>query len=83
MISCDKHDYIEIACTYRLLIELTFKDNRVLVGTANDTKLNTNREECLEILLECGNLVLLVLDRLKSMRALKTNPHFDQVSFSN
>lgn len=83
MISCDKHDYIEIACTYRMQLELTFKDNRLLTGVASDTKLNADREECLELMLTSGEPVLVVLDLLKRIRALSDNPYFDVILLSN
>ncbi|MEH6649842.1 MAG: Rho-binding antiterminator [Motiliproteus sp.] len=81
MISCDKHDYIEIACTYRLRLELRFIDGSRISGIAQDTRLNSDRAECLQFLLKSGESELVVLDQLMSMRALRENPHFDVVGF--
>jgi len=85
MISCDLHDYIEIACMYRLPIELQLKDGTTQQGTAMDIAKNTNSEECL--LLSSNQTVssaessLVVLDQIKTMRARVSNPHFDVINF--
>ncbi len=79
MISCEKHDYIEIACTYRLRVELIFKHGGRLSGIAQDTTLNPDREECLELLNDSGEPVLVVLDQLSRMRALIDNPYLGEI----
>jgi len=81
MISCDIHDYIEIACTFGYAITLTMKSGKVIKGKALDTQLDTNRKECILIKndqKEC----LVVLDELASMKASTENPHFNLVSFN-
>ncbi len=85
MISCDLHDYIEIACMYRLPIELQLKDGTTQQGTAMDIAKNTSGEECLLLADNHGNSStksrLVVLDQIKTMRALVSTPHFDVVNF--
>lgn len=85
MISCDLHDYIEIACMYRLPIELQLKDGETQQGTAMDIAKNTNGEECLLLTNNQNNNLTesrpVALDQIKIMRALVSNPHFDVVSF--
>ena len=85
MISCDLHDYIEIACMYRLPIELQLKDGETQQGTAMDIAKNANGEECLLLTdNQDGSSTessLVVLDQIKTMRALVSNPHFDVVNF--
>jgi Rho-binding antiterminator len=44
MISCEKHDYVEIACMYNYLIKLTLNSGDELRGVALDVKRNQNRE---------------------------------------
>jgi len=85
MISCDLHDYIEIACMYRLPVELELKDGVIQQGTAMDIAKNTSGEECLLLADNHDNSSieskLVVLDQIKVMRALVSNPHFDAVNF--
>ncbi len=80
MISCDRHDYIEIACMYHFLVELTLKDGKCVTGVAQTVALDEKRKECIK-LTDKGESAMIVLTELASMRALKTNPHFDVVTF--
>lgn len=81
MISCDRHDYIEIACMYRLEVELVLKDGSQMVATPVDTLFNAQKEECISLTFADKSSKELVLDQLVSMRALTANPHFDCVVF--
>lgn len=80
MISCDNYDYIEIACLYKLQVELTLKGNKLVEGIAKDTARDEAREECLLLGQHQGD-VLVVLSTIKQMRAINANPHFDIVTF--
>ena len=89
MISCNHYDYIEIACLYRLAVELRLESGQLQQGIAMDTGRNSNGEECLllEDRQENGNgenshTHYVVLDQIKTMRALASNPHFDVINFS-
>lgn len=80
MISCQLHDYIEIACMYRFKVRLTLHSGVSLEGVALGTTYNRERQECL--LLDTGfGKQFVALDQLKSMQALAENPHFDIVNF--
>ena len=80
MISCAQHDYVEIACMYKLPVILTLKSGEELEGVAMDTQRNQQREECLK--LKTGNDdQLVVLDQIRRMVAVESNPHFDKVDF--
>jgi Rho-binding antiterminator len=81
MISCDRHDYIEIACLYHLPVKLVFKHAESITGIAQDTVYNDEKEECMSLLLDSGETRILRLCELKTMQAMQKNPHFDQVSF--
>lgn len=80
MISCELHDYIEIACTFRYPIILTLKSGSVIQGVAHETAFNTGRDECIKVELK-GAETLVVLDDLSSMEACVDNPHFRTVTF--
>lgn len=80
MLSCDIHDYVEIACTYQFAVTLTLESGEIIKGKAIDTCLNTQRQECLKLLAATGE-VLVELLTVISMQAKEKNPHFDIVSF--
>ena len=80
MISCDKHDYIEVACLYRLAVELTLSSGEKYSGQAKDIQLDENRNECILLSLENGGDKTIPLSDIKQLRALTKNPHFDLVT---
>lgn len=81
MITCDQHDYIEIACTFRYPIKVTMKSGDVIECVALDTQRNENKDECIKVNIE-GVESLIVLDGISTMKACVDNPHFDLVSFT-
>lgn len=81
MISCEQHDYVEIACMYNYVIRITLKSGKRIEGVALDVKRNESRQECLKIKvnnIEC----LFELDSVSTMEAVADNPHFKVVSFN-
>jgi Rho-binding antiterminator len=81
MISCEQHDYVEIACMYNYLIKLTLNSGDELEGVALDVKRNENREECINI--KVNNIEsLVVLDSVSKMEVLVESPHFKVVTFN-
>jgi len=82
MISCHQHDYVEIACLYHLALQLKLKDGSTKNGVAQTTQYNADKQECLVIDVE-HHLVEIILDEVLSMKAFKSNPHFDLITFNN
>lgn len=80
MISCDQHDYIEIACTYKYPIRLTDKSGNSIECVAIDTVINDDRAECIKVNYN-GSTRLVVLDELSELSVLVENPHFSKVRF--
>ena len=81
MMSCEQHDYLEIACLYHYEIRLTLTTGKHITGIALDTCRNENKEECLK--LNTGQQIhLLPLPDLVSMTATRPNPHFQHIDFS-
>ena len=78
-IACHLHDYIEIACLYRLEVELTLSDGQRLQGRALTTR-TQNREEFLLLQTTEGESSV-ALGRLKRMTALQPNTHFSAIDF--
>ncbi|GAA0681261.1 Rho-binding antiterminator [Marinobacterium maritimum] len=81
MMSCDQHDYIEIACTFRYPVRLTLKSGAIIEGKALDTQRNEARQECLKLRV-AGVENLVVLEEIRRMEACTENPHFQVVSFA-
>lgn len=79
MISCDQHDYVEIACMYRYKVKLTLKSGEEITGIALDTRPNVQQRECIAI---NNTDTLISLDSLATMAALVENPHFKLVTFT-
>ncbi|OXS15605.1 transcriptional regulator [Zobellella denitrificans] len=80
MMSCDQHDYLEIACLYRYRVRLTLASGNQLTGIALDTRRDGDRQECL-LLGTDGAEQLVRLAELTRMEALTDNPHFRAVDF--
>ena len=80
MLSCAEHDYIEIVCMYSFPVRLTLKSLEVVEGTALDTQLNEQCQECIK-LDAGGDTVLVLLNSISSMEVCVENPHFNSVSF--
>ena len=80
MISCSQYDYIEIVCMFNYPIELTLKSGCVTAGTALDTAKNTQHQECIKVLVEQSEQ-LVVLDDISQLKVLVENPHFSRISF--
>ncbi|MDT8364583.1 MAG: Rho-binding antiterminator [Nitrosomonas sp.] len=80
LISCELHDYIEVACMYRYLVRLTLKDMSIMEGKARDITTSQDKKEFL--LLETGtDSQQIELTTLRKMEVLSPNPKFQEVSF--
>ena len=75
MISCHQHDYIEVACLYRLHLRVTLADGGSVEGVARDTGSRQGREW---LQLETGDgLRELDLAGVRRLEAVEDNPHFN------
>ena len=81
MITCDQHDYIEIVCTFRYPIKLTMKSGAEIECIAFDTKLNENRAECINVIVN-GVESLIVLEDISVLDVCVDNPHLRRLSFN-
>jgi len=78
--NCEQHDYLEIACTFKLEISLLLNNKDIFTGIATDIRYNQHKEHC--ILLKNGQKdVFIILTDIKSMKAITINPHFTQIHF--
>jgi Rho-binding antiterminator len=81
MISCEKYDYIEIVCMHRYPVEITLNTGANLTGTAVDTARNEARQECIKILTDDLE-TLIVLDDISLLKICIENPHFESVEIN-
>jgi len=80
MMSCDQHDYVEIACMYHYSIKLTLKSGAEIEGHALDTQRNEQQQECIKMQFE-NSTSLVLLDSIIQMEAQIDNPHFHVIRF--
>ncbi|MFT5757436.1 MAG: Rho-binding antiterminator [Alteromonadaceae bacterium] len=84
ILDCNLHDYIEIACMYKIEILLTIKGDSKLIGTPITTTIIKNSGEFLVFKAKhTDESILIDLLSLKSMQAISSNPHFDNISLSH
>ena len=79
-ISCELHDYLEIACMYGYRVKLTIKNHQTIEGKAIDTATTAEKREYLVI--DNGQKKHEVeLNQLVKMEVLTPNAKFKKVSF--
>jgi Rho-binding antiterminator len=79
-ISCDLHDYLEIACMYGYRVKLTLKDHQILEGKAVDTL--ATAEKCEYLVINDGSEQRRIeLNQLAKMQVLTPNANFKEIFF--
>ncbi len=81
MITCDQHDYVEIACLFRYSVRLTLKSGHEVEGVAIDVRLDDQRDECIALRNEAG-VRLVALRDAASLEVTTENPRFRAVRFA-
>ena len=79
-ISCQLHDYIEIACLYQLKVSIALNKGIISQGSAITTETTPERQELLILKTNAG-IQKINLSDIKSMTAMTENPHFIRVDF--
>ncbi len=77
-ISCDCHDYIEIACLYGYQVRLKLKNGQQLEGKAMDI-IRVDKREYLVI--QSDNQCSIDLTQLLKLQVLTAHAKFSEVSF--
>lgn len=77
-ISCDLHDYLEIACMYHYQVRLWLKDGKTLAGKAIDT---VTQDKLEYLLIENGETQQIELNQLKKLEVLTAAAKFKEVVF--
>ncbi len=79
-LSCELHDYLEIACLYGYRVRLTLKNHQSIEGKALDTLSTAEKREYLVIDTGHGQQRI-ELNQLAKMQALTPNAKFKDVTF--
>lgn len=77
-ISCNLHDYIEIACLYGYQVKLTLKNRQSIEGKAVDIITADKREY---LLIDNGEQQRVELAQLVKMQVLTAKAKFSEVFF--
>jgi Rho-binding antiterminator len=80
MISCQLHDYIEIACLYRYRVSLQLKNGSHVEGVAETTRTTSDKKEYLSLSTH-DKTIDADFDEIRALVALTPNPHFNVVEF--
>lgn len=78
-ISCELHDFVEVACMYGYQLKLILKNNQVIEGKAIDIVNSADKRECLVI--DTGEKQLIELALLSKMQVITPNARFSEVIF--
>jgi Rho-binding antiterminator len=79
VISCELHDFVEVACMYKYQLRLTLKNGEVIEGKAVDI-LSVNQQERL-VVDDSGEKKQVDLMVLAKMQVLTPNAKFSEVVF--
>ncbi|MDE2389022.1 MAG: Rho-binding antiterminator [Betaproteobacteria bacterium] len=78
-ISCDLHDFVEVACMYGYQLRLILKNNQIIEGKAIDIVNSPEQQECLVI--DSNSRQKIELTRLAKMEVLTPNAKFSEIIF--
>jgi Rho-binding antiterminator len=78
-ISCELHDFVEVACMYRYQLKLSLKNNQIIEGKAIDIVNSSEGRECLVI--DDDSRQQVELTQLTKMEVLTPNAKFHEVVF--
>lgn len=77
-ISCNLHDYLEIACMYHYQVKIELKDNQLLEGKAMDIVIADGREY---LILENDQKHHIELINLLKLKPITANAMFGEIHF--
>ena len=78
-ISCDLHDFVEVACMYGYRLRLILKNDQIIEGKAIDIVNSPEKNEYLVIDSDTRQQIELI--RLAKMEVLTPNAKFSEVIF--
>ncbi|MDP2571237.1 Rho-binding antiterminator [Vibrio penaeicida] len=88
MISCDKYDFIELACLFKLKVSLAMLSGEQIEGVAHNTKIGADRVEYLILthwVVDETDVkeTAVRLDDIHTMSAKTANPHFTTIHIND
>ncbi|MBD1556494.1 hypothetical protein HC752_06060 [Vibrio sp. S9_S30] len=88
MVSCDKYDFIELACLLKLRVSLDMLSGEQIEGVAHNTKIGTDRAEYLILTNLIADVTdvdetMVRLDDIHTMSAKTPNPHFTTIHIND
>jgi Rho-binding antiterminator len=78
-ISCELHDYIEIACMHRYQIKIKLKGGQAVTGVAVDTSITSEKREYL--IVENGQKQSIELNQIAKIETLSPGAVFKEITF--
>lgn len=78
-ISCELHDFVEVACMYRYQLKLILKNEQMIEGTAIDIVNTPEKQECL--IIDNDSRMQIELTQLVRIEVLTPNAKFREVIF--
>ncbi|MCI2282358.1 Rho-binding antiterminator [Colwellia sp. MSW7] len=82
MLDCNIHDYIEVACLYKIEVMLTLKDGNIVKGIPIITITSKEKEEFLTFRVKSlSEDIDINLLSIKFMEAISYNNYFARISF--
>lgn len=81
VISCELHDFVEVACMYGYRLKLILKNNQIIEGKAIDIENSAQKKECLVITNDANARQHIDLTELAKMEVLTPNAKFQEVVF--
>jgi Rho-binding antiterminator len=81
VISCELHDFVEVACMYGYRLKLTLKNQQIVEGKAMDIVNSPEKRECLVIDQNGDDKQHIDLTELVKMEVLTPNARFKEVVF--
>ena len=78
-ISCELHDFIEVACMYGYQVQLALKDDQVIEGKVVDITTSKDKREYL--IINNGQEQQVELTQLTKLTVLTPNAQFKEVIF--
>lgn len=79
-ITCEQHDFIEVACMYGYQLKLILKDKQTIEGKAIDIINSADKGECL-VIDDNANKRQVALIQLAKMEVITPNAKFSEVIF--
>ena len=83
ILNCNLHDYLEIACLFKIEVELLLLDGSSYIGIASTTRCDNTEEFLTFQSQENEKPIDIPILLLESMRAIRPNTHFDKVVLSS